>query len=355
MAQENQGPAVQVDDEKAVKRLGEARDQILGEVRKVIVGMDQVIDEMMIAIFARGHCLLVGVPGLAKTLLVSSLAQTMSLSFKRIQFTPDLMPSDITGTEVLQDDPATGERRFKFLKGPVFANLILADEINRTPPKTQAALLESMQEKKVSVGGEDFPVPDPFFVLATQNPIEQEGTYPLPEAHLDRFFFNILVKYPSWDEEIEIMRRVTGGPEPKLEHVLGREEILSLQALVRRIPVADHIFNYAARLARATRPNEAEAPDFIRNWLAWGAGPRASLFMILAGKARAILRGRYHVAIEDVQAAARPILRHRIIPNFAAQSEGLTADDIVGRLMETIPADERLYDGGKAKAQTAVS
>jgi MoxR-like ATPase len=355
MAHEPQQAVVSMDDERAVKRLGEARDQILGEIRKIIVGMDQVIDEMMIAIFARGHCLLVGVPGLAKTLLVSSLAQTMSLSFKRIQFTPDLMPSDITGTEVLQDDPVTHERKFKFLQGPVFANIILADEINRTPPKTQAALLESMQEKKVSVGGEDYPVPDPFFVLATQNPIEQEGTYPLPEAQLDRFFFNILVKYPSWDEEIEIMQRVTGGPEPKLGHVLGREEILGLQSLVRRIPVADHIFTYAAKLARATRPTEAESPDFIKNWLAWGASPRASLFMIMAGKARAILRGRYHVAIEDVQAAARPILRHRIIPNFAAQSEGLTTDDIVEKLLLTIPADERLYDGRQAKAKTAVS
>ncbi len=350
MAQQPQQAVVSMDDERAVKRLGEARDQVVGEIRKIIVGMDQVIDEMMIAIFARGHCLLVGVPGLAKTLLVSSLAQTMSLSFKRIQFTPDLMPSDITGTEVLQDDPVTHERRFKFLQGPVFANIILADEINRTPPKTQAALLESMQEKKVSVGGEDYPVPDPFFVLATQNPIEQEGTYPLPEAQLDRFFFNILVKYPSWDEEIEIMQRVTGGPEPKLGHVLSRDEIIGLQALVRRIPVADHIFTYAARLARATRPTEAESPDFIKNWLAWGASPRASLFMILAGKARAILRGRYHVAIEDVQAAARPILRHRIIPNFAAQSEGLTTDDIVEKLLQTIPADERLYDGSQAKA-----
>jgi len=309
----------------------------------------------MIAVFARGHCLLVGVPGLAKTLLVSSLAQTLSLTFKRIQFTPDLMPSDITGTEVLQDDPVTGERKFKFLKGAVFANLILADEINRTPPKTQAALLESMQEKKVSAGGEDFPLQEPFFVLATQNPIEQEGTYPLPEAQLDRFFFNILVTYPSWDEEIEIMKRVTAGPEVRLQPVLHREEILSLQDLVRRIPVADHIFTYAAKLARATRPAEEEAPDFIRNWIAWGAGPRASLFMILAGKARAILRGRYHVAIEDVRAAAHPVLRHRIIPNFAAQSEGLTTDDIVDKLLETIPADERLYDGKAADAQTAVS
>ncbi len=352
MTSDDKQPAADpMSDEQAVVRLGEARDQILGEVRKIIVGMDQVIDEMMIAVFARGHCLLVGVPGLAKTLLVSSLAQTLSLTFKRIQFTPDLMPSDITGTEVLQDDPVTGERRFKFLKGPVFANLILADEINRTPPKTQAALLESMQEKKVSAGGEDFPLQEPFFVLATQNPIEQEGTYPLPEAQLDRFFFNILVTYPSWDEEIEIMKRVTAGPEVRLQPVLHREEILSLQDLVRRIPVADHIF----KLARATRPGEEEAPDFIRNWIAWGAGPRASLFMILAGKARAILRGRYHVAIEDVRAAAHPVLRHRIIPNFAAQSEGLTTDDIVDKLLETIPADERLYDGKAADAQTAVS
>ena len=336
--------ATHSDDEAAVAELGEARDRIFAEIRKIIVGMDQVIDEMMIAIFARGHCLLVGVPGLAKTLLVSSLGQTLGLSFKRIQFTPDLMPSDITGTEVLQDDPTTGERRFKFLKGPVFANLILADEINRTPPKTQAALLESMQEKKVSAGGEDYALQEPFFVLATQNPIEQEGTYPLPEAQLDRFFFNILVNYPTWDEEIEIMKRVTSGPEVELDRVLERDRILSLQDLVRRIPVADHIFTYAARLARATRPDEEEAPEFVRNWLAWGAGPRASLFMILAGKARAILRGRYHVAVEDIQAVARPVLRHRIIPNFAAQSEGMDADDIIRELLQAIPADGKLYD-----------
>ena len=343
------------DDEAAVENLGKARDRILAELRKIIVGLDQVIDEMLIAIFSRGHCLLVGVPGLAKTLLVSSLAQTLSLSFRRIQFTPDLMPSDITGTEILQDDPATGQRMFKFMRGPVFANIILADEINRTPPKTQAALLEAMQEKKVSIGGVDYPLEEPFFVLATQNPIEQEGTYPLPEAQLDRFFFNILVDYPSWDEEIEIMQRVTGAGEPALEEVLSREEILALQGLVRRVPVADHIFNYAARLARATRPSDPDAPDFIRDWISWGAGPRASLFLILGGKARAILRGRYHVAIEDIQALAKPVLRHRIIPNFAAQSEGLTSDDIVEKLLETIPADERLYDAHSGKAETAVS
>jgi MoxR-like ATPase len=333
------------DDERAAERLAAARDRILGQIRKAIVGMDPVIDEMMIALFSRGHCLLVGVPGLAKTLLVSSLAETLSLSFKRIQFTPDLMPSDITGTEVLQDDRATGQRMFKFLRGPVFANMILADEINRTPPKTQAALLESMQEKKVSAGGADYPLEEPFFVLATQNPIEQEGTYPLPEAQLDRFFFNILVTYPSWDEEIEIMKRVTGAEEPALETVMERGEILALQRLVRRVPVADHVFHYAAMLARSTRPGDANAPDFMRKYLAWGAGPRASLFMILASKARAILRGRFHAAIEDIQAVAPPVLRHRIIPNFAAQSEGLTADDIVAKLLEHGPADEKLYEG----------
>ena len=335
----------EVDDEQAVSRLREAYDKIVAELRKIIVGMDQVIDEAMIAIFSQGHCLLVGVPGLAKTLLVSSLAQTLSLSFKRIQFTPDLMPSDITGTEVLQDDPQTGERRFKFLRGPVFANIILADEINRTPPKTQAALLEAMQEKKVSAGGEDFSLQMPFFVLATQNPIEQEGTYPLPEAQLDRFLFNIMVEYPSWDEEIEIMKRVTGVEPEELKHVLGREEILELQKLVRRAPVAEHIFHYAAKLARSTRPSDPDAPEFIRNWISYGAGPRASFNMILAGKARAILRGRFHVAIEDIQAAALPVMRHRIIPNFAAQSEGLTPDDIIRKLMQEIPTDERLYDG----------
>jgi MoxR-like ATPase len=266
------------------------------------------------------------------------------------------MPSDITGTEVLQDDPETGQRAFKFLQGPVFANIILADEINRTPPKTQAALLESMQERKVSIGGVDHPLDDPFFVLATQNPIEQEGTYPLPEAQLDRFFFNILVNYPSWDEELEIMRTVTGSDEPDLAAVLGREDILACQSLVRRVPVADHIFHYAAKLARATRPGEGEAPDFVRRWLSYGAGPRASLFMILGGKARAILRGRYHVSVEDVQAVAPPVLRHRIIPNFAAQSEGLSADDIVEKLLDTIPADERLYQHGDEQSkQAAVS
>ncbi len=347
--------AITQDDERAVENLRAGRDKIMSELRRIIVGLDQVIDEMMIAIFCRGHCLLVGVPGLAKTLLVSSLAQTLSLTFRRIQFTPDLMPSDITGTEILQDDPQTGQRAFKFMKGPVFSNIILADEINRTPPKTQAALLESMQEKKVSMGGEDYPVPNPFFVLATQNPIEQEGTYPLPEAQLDRFFFNILVDYPSWDEELDIINRVTGEMPEKLAEVLGRDEILSLQSLVRRVPAAPHICNYSAKLARATRPGDPEAPEFIRNWITWGAGPRASIFMVLAAKARAILRGRFAASTDDIRAVALPILRHRIIPNFAAQSEGLKSDDIVKKLLDTIPADERLYDGKPATAQAAVS
>jgi MoxR-like ATPase len=333
-----------ISDEQAVALLGQAYKQILGEVRKVIVGQERVIDEMLIAIFARGHALLVGVPGLAKTLLVSTLARCLSLSFKRIQFTPDLMPSDITGTEILADDAVTGQRKFKFLKGPVFTHVLLADEINRTPPKTQAALLESMQEKKVSVGGDEYKLEEPFFVLATQNPIEQEGTYPLPEAQLDRFLFNILVDYPDYDEEIDIMRRVT-GTEEKIRHaVLQRDEILRLQELVRRLPVADHIFHYVARLVRSTRSSDPLAPQFVKDWVSFGAGPRASLNLILAGKARAMLRGRYHVSIEDIQANALPVLRHRIIPNFAAQSEGLTADDIVKKLLDSVPADEKLYE-----------
>ena len=336
-----------INDEEAVKRLKDAYDGIVSQIHEVIVGMDEVIDEVMIALFSRGHCLLVGVPGLAKTLLVSCLAQTLSLPFKRIQFTPDLMPSDIIGTEILQDDPETRERKFKFSEGPIFANIVLADEINRTPPKTQAALLEAMQEKMISVSGVDYPLVEPFLVLATQNPIEQEGTYPLPEAQLDRFFFNIKVGYPNLDEEIEIMKRITPVVEekPKLEEVIHHEEILSLQKLVRRVPVADHIFNYSAKLVRATRPEDSDAPDFISEWVDYGASPRASLFLILGAKARAILRGRYYASIEDVQAMALPILRHRIIPSFAGQSEGLNTDDIIKKLLETIPTDARLYGG----------
>ena len=330
------------DDVEAVENLGKARDAIVSELRKTIVGMDDVIDELMISIFARGHCLLVGVPGLAKTLLVSSLAETMSLGFKRIQFTPDLMPSDITGTELLQEDPETHQRRFKFQKGPVFTNLLLADEINRTPPKTQAALLEAMQEKRVSSGGEDYKLDEPFFVLATQNPIEQEGTYPLPEAQLDRFLFNIMVKYPSHTEELDIVRSVTTDEEPELKEVVDAASILEFQHVVRRIPVAEHVAEYAVSLVRASRPDEVEAPEFVKKLMAWGAGPRASLNLILAGKARAALRGRCHVSIDDVRSLCLPVLRHRIIPNFAARSEGETSDTLIAKLIEAVPADEEL-------------
>ncbi|MDP6523764.1 MAG: MoxR family ATPase [Kiritimatiellia bacterium] len=335
-------------DVEAVKNLGRARDEITNELRKVIVGMDQVIDEVLISVFSRGHALLEGVPGLAKTLLISSLSDCLSLSFKRIQFTPDLMPSDITGTEVLQDDPETGKRHFMFSKGPIFANILLADEINRTPPKTQAALLEAMQEKMVSAGGEDFHLDLPFFVLATQNPLEQEGTYPLPEAQLDRFMFKIHVDYPSADEEKAIMKNITGSVASEMSPVLDSKEIIDLQDLVCRVPVADHIFDYVGMLVRSTRPGEDEAPDFIRDWISWGAGPRACLNLITGGKARAILRGRFNVAIEDVQALAMPVMRHRMGLNFAAQSEGITPDDVVKKLLEAIPADEKLYDAAKA-------
>jgi MoxR-like ATPase len=337
-------PAASDNDVKAIERLRDANKRIVAELGKVIIGQTDVIDELMIAIFARGHCLLVGVPGLAKTLLVSTLSRALSLSFNRIQFTPDLMPSDITGTEILADDPESGERKFKFLRGPVFANIVLADEINRTPPKTQAALLEAMQEKKVSAGGESFTLEEPFFVLATQNPLEQEGTYPLPEAQLDRFLFNIIVDYPNRSEEIDMMKRISGDFESNLETVMDRDEIIALQDTVRRIPVADHIFEYASTLVRATRPDDEEAPEFIREWLSYGAGPRASLYLITAGKARAALRGRLHMAIEDVQALAPAILRHRIILNFAARSEGMTSDDVIRKLLDTIPADENLYE-----------
>ena len=333
-------------DREAVGRLRAAWARIREELAKVIVGQEQVIEEMLIAIFARGHCLLEGVPGLAKTLLISTLARTLHLSFRRIQFTPDLMPSDITGTEVMQEDPATRQRVFKFLKGPVFANIVLADEINRTPPKTQAALLEAMQEKKVSVGGQDYPLDIPFFVLATQNPIEQEGTYPLPEAQLDRFIFKIFVGYPTDEEELDIQRRVASpefaAGEKAVSPVLSAEEILAFQDLVLRIPAADHILNYARRLVRSTRPDGPEAPDFVKEWLSWGAGPRASIYLITAGKARAAIRGNYHVSWDDIEAVAYPVLRHRIICNYAAQAEGVTTDAVIKRLLESTPKNEKL-------------
>jgi MoxR-like ATPase len=355
-AEKNDGPAAtgrdagatpvpkNEDDIEAVRRLQSAFERIRRELSKSIIGQSKVIEEVMIGIFARGHCLLEGVPGLAKTLLISSLARTLSLSFHRIQFTPDLMPADITGTEILQDDPATGQRNFRFMKGPIFSNIVLADEINRTPPKTQAALLEAMQEKHVSFGGTEYKLELPFFVLATQNPLDQEGTYPLPEAQLDRFLLKINVDYPSLDEEIEIMKSATSSVEPDQRSVLSRQEILDLQQLVRKVPAAEHIFHYAATLVRSTRPAEAKAPQFIKDWISFGAGPRASLNLILAGKARALLKGRFHVAVEDIQAVAPSVMRHRLGTNFAAQAEGVTTNDIVTRLLETIPADERLYE-----------
>jgi MoxR-like ATPase len=329
-------------DLQAVQKLKTACLRIKGEVGKVIVGQESVVDEVLIAILTRSHALLVGVPGLAKTLLVSTLSQTLHLSFKRIQFTPDLMPSDITGTEIIYQDPATNERQFRFLKGPIFANMILADEINRTPPKTQAAMLEAMQERKVTVGGEDHILPDPFFVLATQNPIEQEGTYPLPEAQLDRFMFMIVVDYPSAEEERRIMKLATGVALAKPQPVMGADDILDLQQIVRRVPVAEHVYEYAEKLVRVTRPKSPEALDFCKKWLTWGAGPRAGLNLILAAKARAMLNGQYHVSCDDVATVALPVFRHRIIPNFAAQSEAVTPDDITRKILEAVPKDEKL-------------
>ena len=329
-------------DLQAVEQLKKAAATIKAELSKVIVGQEQVVEEVLISIFTRSHALLVGVPGLAKTLLVSSLAQTLHLSFKRIQFTPDLMPTDITGTEVIHVDPATNERQFRFLKGPIFANIVLADEINRTPPKTQAAMLEAMQERKVTVGGNDYALPKPFFVLATQNPIEQEGTYPLPEAQLDRFMFNIVVDYPTAQEELAIMKMATGVMVEKLSPVLAEQDILNLQDTVRRMPVADHVYVYAEKIARVTRPKSTEVLDFCKKWLSWGAGPRASINLIMAAKARAMLHGQVYVGCEDVAAVALPVMRHRIIPNFAAQSEGVTADDITRKILESLPKDEKL-------------
>ncbi|MBT3469140.1 MAG: MoxR family ATPase [Opitutae bacterium] len=346
--QQSNSDIASMDDVQAVEKLRAARDEILTELRKSIVGMDDVIDQVMISIFARGHGLLEGVPGLAKTLLVSSIAKCLSLSFRRIQFTPDLMPSDITGTEVLQDDPETGARKFMFTKGPIFANMVLADEINRTPPKTQAALLEAMQEKMISAGGDDYKLDLPFFVLATQNPLEQEGTYPLPEAQLDRFMFKIHVEYPTEAEEIDIMRQVTAASHSELKSVISKEEILALQELVLRVPVADHIFNYTAKLVRATRPGEEGAPDFINDWVSFGTGPRACLNLILAGKARAILQGRFNVSIDDIQTLALPVMRHRMGLNFAAQSEGVRTDDVIRKLLEHIPSDEKMYKSASA-------
>ena len=324
-------------DVKAAADLAQACRQIEAELGKVIVGQHQVIEELLIAILARGHCLMQGVPGLAKTLLISTLSQVLDLSFRRIQFTPDLMPSDITGTDILQEDPDSGRRRFDFQRGPIFANLLLADEINRTPPKTQAALLQAMQERQVTVGSRTLDLPEPFFVLATQNPIEQEGTYPLPEAQLDRFMFMVLVKYPQREEELEVLKRTTGQRGTRINRILGAQKLLELQDLVRRVPVGDQVYHYALDITRATRPNEPEASEFIRHWLAWGAGPRSGQYLVLAGKARALLHGRLYVTTEDIEAVAAPVLRHRLIPSFNAEAEGITTEQIIQKVLTLVP------------------
>jgi MoxR-like ATPase len=322
---------------RLVHELHEAHQHITTELGKIIVGQREVIDELLIALFARGHCLLVGVPGLAKTLMIRTVASALSLEFNRVQFTPDLMPSDITGTEVIQEDKSTGSREFRFIKGPIFANIVLADEINRTPPKTQAALLEAMQEQQVTVGGRRHPLPQPFFVLATQNPIEQEGTYPLPEAQLDRFMFQVWVDYPSEDEELEIVKRTTADLDFQITPTLSADQIARLSHIVRRVPIADHVARYALHLARMTRKGQPDTPKFINDYVMWGAGPRASQYLVLAAKARAVLQGRYYVGQEDIRSVAAPVLRHRIKTNFNADAEGITPDEIVKRLIASIP------------------
>jgi len=321
---------------RAVERMGQARQRLLTEIHKVIIGQDEVIEQLMLALFARGHCLIVGVPGLAKTLLVRTTARVLNLSFNRIQFTPDLMPSDIIGTEIIEEDLTTGRRGFRFVKGPIFANVILADEINRTPPKTQAALLQAMQEYQVTAGGMTYELEQPFFVLATQNPIEQEGTYPLPEAQLDRFMFMVHIGYPRREEERQIVKATTADVNGEPQPIFTVDEIKLLQAIVRKVPVSDHVVDYAVSLVRATRPKEPDSPEFVRDWLTWGAGPRAAQYLILGAKARAILHGRLAVGCDDVRAVAKPVLRHRIFTNFNADAEGITPDDIIDRLFETV-------------------
>ena len=325
-------------EDELLEKLIAAREQILREVRKIIIAQDEVVDQVLISLFVGGHSLVSGVPGLAKTLLIRTVANVLELSFKRIQFTPDLMPSDITGTDIIEEDRTTGHRRFEFMRGPLFANIILADEINRTPPKTQAALLEAMQEGSVTVQGQTYDLPKPFYVLATQNPIEMEGTYPLPEAQLDRFMFNIKIGYLSEDDEVEVVSQTTSVQDVSFERNVTGLDILSYQRLVRRVPAAESVMRYAVKLVAASRPVSDTSPDFIRRWVNWGASLRASQFLILGGKARAVMNGRYNVSIEDVQALAYPILRHRILLNFHAESERVKADDVIRRLIEHVPA-----------------
>lgn len=329
-----------VDPQAAAREVNDAYQRISKEIHKIIIGQDEVVDELLISIFCGGHALVVGVPGLAKTLLISTLAKTMSLGFSRIQFTPDLMPSDMTGTEVIEEDKSTGARELRFVKGPIFANVILADEINRTPPKTQAALLEAMQERQVTAGGVRHPLPQPFFVLATQNPIEQEGTYPLPEAQLDRFMFNIRINYPTEDQELEIVQQTTSNEEQQVSPVITGEEVLRIQHLVRQVPIADHVLRYVLRLVRSTRiREETEKPEIVQNYVSWGAGPRASQFIVLAAKAKAILSGASHVMPEHILEVVLPVMRHRIITNFNAEADGITTDDVINKLAESIPVE----------------
>ncbi|HIQ21556.1 MAG TPA: MoxR family ATPase, partial [Planctomycetes bacterium] len=331
------GASPQMTPEEAVRRVAQARQLLLQEVHKVIIGQDEMIEQMLICLFARGHCLTIGVPGLAKTLTVSTLAKALQMKFSRIQFTPDLMPSDITGTEIIDEDRATGQRHFRFVRGPIFANIVLADEINRTPPKTQAALLQAMQEYEVTSAGKTYALELPFFVMATQNPIEQEGTYPLPEAQLDRFMLSIYIDYPTRDEEREIVMATTYTSREEIQPVLQGRDILWIQELVRRVPASRHMVDYAVDLVRATRPKEPASPEFVRDWLAWGAGPRAAQNLILTAKARAILHGRFAVTARDIRAMAAPVLRHRIFTNFNADAEGVDADQVIQKLLETVP------------------
>jgi MoxR-like ATPase len=338
-------------DAELIARLGSARRTLLAEIEKVIIGQQDVLEQILIALFCHGHVLVIGVPGLAKTLIVRTLGRCLSLDFKRIQFTPDLMPSDITGTDVLDIDPETQRRSFRFMPGPIFTNILLADEINRTPPKTQAALLECMQEYAVTVGGRTHPIEQPFFVLATQNPIEQEGTYPLPEAQLDRFMLNILIGYPSREEEIRIVKATTGDETPQATTVMDGRQLTQVQKIVRRMPVSDHVLEYVASLVRATRPECAEAPLFVKDYVEWGAGPRAGQYLVLGAKARAVIEGRFNVACSDVRSVAHPVLRHRIFTNFNADSEGVTVEDVVDRLLESVhEPDEEAY-AQKARGQ----
>src|SRR5262245_60667396 len=327
-------------DLNAAAYLVDAHRRMTHEMSRVIVGQTDVLDQMLIALFCQGHCVLEGVPGLAKTLMISTLSQLLSLTFRRIQFTPDLMPSDITGTEILEEDVGTGHRRMKFVRGPIFTHVLLGDEINRTPPKTQAALLQAMQEFKVTVTGVDYPLERPFFVLGTQNPIEQEGTYPLPEAQLDRFMFKVHVDYPSYDDELTIAQTTTSEDRPTLQPVLTRDAIMKLQQIVRRVLVGQTVAAYAVQLVRATRPHSSDAPDFVKKYLTWGAGPRACQAMLLGAKARALLDGRYHVAVEDIRHVAPPVLRHRLVTSFTAEADGITADDVVQRLCDHLQEPE---------------